>query len=142
MRFEVLLTVHLSIFIVLLTVHLSIFIVLLTVHLSIFIVLLTVHLSIFIVLLTVHLTIFIVLLTVHLSIYISVINQLDAKHFSFTISLFHASTCFEHYCAHHQEVRIVLYSLWHHHTYRWPSGANNLIILCTRQPPLSVYLSQ
>jgi len=56
--FEVLLTVHLSIFIVLLTVHLSIFVVLLTVHLSIFIVLLTVHLSIFIVLLTVHLSIF------------------------------------------------------------------------------------
>ena len=39
--FDVLLTVHLGIFIVLLTVHLSIFIVLLTVHLSIFIVLLT-----------------------------------------------------------------------------------------------------
>jgi len=26
-------------------------------------------------------------------------------------------------CAHHQEVNIVLYSLWYHHTYRWPSGA-------------------
>ena len=26
-------------------------------------------------------------------------------------------------CAHHQEARIVLYSLWYHHTYRWPSGA-------------------
>ena len=26
-------------------------------------------------------------------------------------------------CAHHQEVKIVLYSLWYHHTYRWPSGA-------------------
>jgi len=23
-------------------------------------------------------------------------------------------------CAHHQEVKIVLYSLWYHHTYRWP----------------------
>jgi len=22
--------------------------------------------------------------------------------------------------AHHQEVKIVLYSLWYHHTYRWP----------------------
>jgi len=29
---------------------------------------------------------------------ISVINQLDAQHFCFTISLFHASTCFEHMC--------------------------------------------
>ena len=26
-------------------------------------------------------------------------------------------------CAHHQEVNNVLYSLWYHHTYRWPSGA-------------------
>ena len=26
-------------------------------------------------------------------------------------------------CAHHQEVKIVLYSIWYHHTCRWPSGA-------------------
>jgi len=38
-----------------------------------------------------------VLLTVHLSIFISVINQLDAQNFCFTISLLH--------------------SLWYHHTY-------------------------
>ena len=25
--------------------------------------------------------------------------------------------------AHRQEVKIVLYSLWYHHTYRWPSRA-------------------
>jgi len=25
--------------------------------------------------------------------------------------------------AHHQEVKIVLYSIWYHHTYRWPSDA-------------------
>ena len=25
--------------------------------------------------------------------------------------------------AHRQEGKIVLYSLWYHHTYRWPSGA-------------------
>jgi len=43
------------------------------------------------------LTNFDVLLTVHLSIFISVINQLDAQNFCFTISLFHASTCFVHY---------------------------------------------
>jgi len=30
---------------------------------------------------------------------ISVINQLDAQKFCFTISLFHASTCFEHMCS-------------------------------------------
>ena len=39
---------------------------------------------------------FYVLLTVPLSIYILVINQLDAQNFGFTLSLFHASTCFEH----------------------------------------------
>ena len=27
----------------------------------------------------------------------SVINQLDAQNFCFTVSLFHAFTCFEHY---------------------------------------------
>ena len=26
-------------------------------------------------------------------------------------------------CAHRQEVEIVLYSLWYHHTYRWPYRA-------------------
>ena len=35
----------------------------------------------------------------HLSIFILIINQLDAKNFCFTISLFHASTCFEHMCS-------------------------------------------
>jgi len=39
------------------------------------------------------------LLTVHLSILISVINQLDTQNFCFTISLFHASTCFELMCS-------------------------------------------
>jgi len=34
-----------------------------------------------------------------------------------------ASTCFEHCCAHHEEVKLVLYSIWYHHTCRWPSGA-------------------
>jgi len=31
--------------------------------------------------------------------FISVINQLDAQNFCFTLSLFHASTCFEHMCS-------------------------------------------
>ena len=26
-------------------------------------------------------------------------------------------------CAHRQDVKIVLYNLWYHHTYRWPSRA-------------------
>jgi len=28
-------------------------------------------------------------------------------------------------CAHHQEVKIVLYNIWYHHTCRWPSGAQD-----------------
>jgi len=36
-----------------------------------------------------------VLLTVRLTIFISVINQLDAQNFCFTIGLLYASTCFE-----------------------------------------------
>ena len=35
--------------------------------------------------------------------FISVINQLDAQNFCFTISLFHTSTCFEHMCSKHVE---------------------------------------
>jgi len=35
--------------------------------------------------------------------FISVINKLDVQSF-FTISLFHASTCFEHMCSKHVEV--------------------------------------
>ena len=38
------------------------------------------------------------------------------------MSLFHTPTCFEHMCS-SSEVKTVLYSLWYHHTYRWPSGA-------------------
>jgi len=40
-----------------------------------------------------------VLLTVVLSIFTSVINQLDVQNFCFTMSLFHASTSFEHICS-------------------------------------------
>ena len=36
---------------------------------------------------------------------ISVITQLDAQNFCFTISLFHASTCSEHMCSKHVEAR-------------------------------------
>jgi len=36
--------------------------------------------------------------------FISVINQLEAQNFCFTISLFHASKCFEHMCSKYVEV--------------------------------------
>jgi len=67
-----------------------------------------------------------VLLTVHLSIFISVINELDAQIFCFTVSLFHASTCFEHTCSSSGGQNCIkqplasshLYVyLWYHHTY-------------------------
>ena len=65
-----------------------------------------------------------VLLTVHLSIYILVINQLDAQ------NLFYNKFISRLYilrapCAHRQKVKIVLYSLWYRHTYRWPSRARD-----------------
>ena len=59
------------------------------------------------------------LTVLHLSIFISVFNQLDAQnlfHSKFYFMPLHVSST----CAHHQEVRIALHSLWYHYTYRWP----------------------
>ena len=50
------------------------------------------------------------------------INQPDAL--NFIMSLFHASTVSSK-SAYRQEAKIVLYSLWYHHTYRWPSRARD-----------------
>jgi len=50
--------------------------------------------------------------------FISVINQLDAQKFCFTISLFHASTRLEHMFS-SSGGQIALHSLWYHHTYRY-----------------------
>ena len=49
------------------------------------------------------------------------IKQLDALNFynKFISSLYMYSST----CAHRQEGKIVLYSLWYHHTYRWLSRA-------------------
>jgi len=56
-----------------------------------------------------------VLLTVLISIFISVFNQLDAQNLFYNkfyfMPLYVSSTC-----AHHQEVKIALHSLWYHHT--------------------------
>jgi len=43
-------------------------------------------------------------------------------------------------CAHHQEVKIVLYRIWYRQTYRWPSGAQSSPNLCTGRPPAGVVL--
>jgi hypothetical protein len=52
---------------------------------------------------------------VHLSIFILVINQLDAQN-SFYNKFISCLYMFRALCAHRQEVKIVLYSLWYHHT--------------------------
>jgi hypothetical protein len=62
-----------------------------------------------------------------LSIFILVINQLDAQNLFYS-KFMSCLYMFRAPCAHHQEVRIVLYSLWYHHTYRWPSLARDLSI--------------
>ena len=49
--------------------------------------------------------------------FISVFNQIDAQnlfHNKFYFMPLHVSST----CVHHQEVKIVLHSLWYHHTYR------------------------
>jgi len=37
-------------------------------------------------------------------------------------------------CAHHQVVKIVLYSIWYHHTFR------SSLTLCTGRPPTGVMI--
>ena len=55
-------------------------------------------------------------------IFISVFNQIDAKKMCFTISFISCLYMFRAPCAHHQEVKIALHSLWCHYTYRWQYG--------------------
>jgi len=57
-------------------------------------------------------------------------------------------------CAHRQEVKIVLYSLWYSHTYRWLSCAEverglvamhsnqSSLNLCTGRPPIGVTIPE
>jgi len=50
--------------------------------------------------------------------FISVFDQIDAQnlfHNKFYFVPLHVSST----CAHHQEIKIALHSLWYHHTYRW-----------------------
>ena len=58
------------------------------------------------------------LLTVHLSIFILVVNQLDAQNLFYN-KFISRLYMFRAPYAHRQEVKIVLYSLWYHHTYRY-----------------------
>jgi len=47
---------------------------------------------------------------------------------------------FQALCAHHQEDKIVLYSIWYHHTWRWPSCAH--VHTCARDGHLQVWWYQ
>jgi len=83
------------------------------------------------------------------SISISVINQLDAQNFFLFHNEFISCVCiFRAPCAHHQEVKSTLHSLWYHHTYRWPSRAQSqtdatpnftfsLLQMCSNKLPLA-----
>ena len=58
---------------------------------------------------------FVVLLTVHLSIFILAINQPDAQNLFYN-KFISCLYMFRAPCAHRQEVKIVLYSIWYRHT--------------------------
>jgi len=84
--------------------------------------------------------VFDVLLTGHLSIFISVINQLNDQNFCFKISLFQASTCFEHMCSSSGVQNCIAQPLVSSHLEEAVScTAGNL---CTRRPPRSVMIPE
>ena len=57
--------------------------------------------------------------TKYLSHYLTNLMHKILFHIKFYFMPLHVSST----CAHHQEVKIALHSLWYHHTYRWPSSA-------------------
>ena len=71
--------------------------------------------------------------------FISVVNQLDAQNFCFTISLFHTSTCFEHMCLSSGGQNCITQPLVSSNLQvavscilcRWPSGMQEHILLHT-----------
>ena len=78
--------------------------------------------------------------------FILVINQLDAQNLFYN-KFISCRYMFRAPCAHCQEVKIALYSLWYHHTYRWLSGAQverglllsqSALNLHTGPPPIGV----
>jgi len=63
---------------------------------------------------------------VSVALFILVINQLDAQNLFYN-KFISCLYMFRAPCAHHQKVKIVLYSLWYQHTYRWPSRAQVVV---------------
>ena len=78
--------------------------------------------------------------------FVSVINQLDAQNFCFTISLFHASTCFEHMCSTSGGQNCITQPLVSSHL--WVAGRlvhrfrEDSLNLCTRWPPIGVMIPE
>jgi len=56
----------------------------------------------------------------------------------FIISLLYSSTCFEHYCAHHQEVKLYYTASGIVTLCRWPSGAPDGFFYVSSLPFLAV----
>ena len=79
--------------------------------------------------------------------FILVINQLDAHNLLYN-KFISCIYMFRTPCAHREEVKIVLYSLWYHHTCRWPNRAQverghsnqSPLNLCTVRPPTGVMI--
>ena len=84
-----------------------------------------------------------ILLTVHLSIFILAIKQLDAQNLFYN-KFISCLYIFRAPCAHRQEVKIVLYSVWYHYTYRWLSHAQveSSLNLCSGRPPIGVMIPE
>ena len=66
-----------------------------------------------------------------INMFILIINQLDAQNLFYN-KFISCLYMFRAPCAHREEGKIVLYSLWYHHIYRWPSGARDVMCDDTR----------
>ena len=66
-------------------------------------------------------------------IFILVINQLNAQNLFYN-KFISCLYMFRAPCAHRQEVKIVLYSLWYHHTY--------VAVTCTGRAPIGVMIPE
>jgi len=68
--------------------------------------------------------------------FILIINQLDTQHFCSTISLFHASTCFEHHVLIIRRSKLYYTASGIITRCRWPSGAQ----VGRGRPPIGVMI--
>ena len=73
--------------------------------------------------------------------FILIINQLDAQNLFYN-KFVSCLYMFRKPRAHRKEVKIVLYSLWYHHTCRWPSPAQSSLNLYTGRPPIGVMIPE